>query len=198
MLVRHLPALPVMISVEVIFEVELLGGAQREAFLAPALAGLGVRQHQQTAALPRRPKRRHHSVTWSATWKPVSSAGNKTLPINPPCCETGAELIPREVLSCTARCRVPARKLTSSGRKRFEKETYSSARQQSTKPDVTSCNDLTGHWGHTRHGKTHTNTVDPRKHQSNFKQLLRPGKHLQSSKCLDCIHVEPIFKQKER
>lgn len=42
MLVRRLPALPVMIPVEVIFEVELLGGAQREAFLAPALAGLRV------------------------------------------------------------------------------------------------------------------------------------------------------------
>lgn len=155
MQVSHLPSLPVMISVEVIFEVELLGGAQRDAFLAPALAGLGVRQHQQVAAPPRRPERRHHSVTWSTTRTPVSSAGSKTLPINPQRCENGAELIPREVLSCTARCRVPARKLTSSGTKRLEKETYSSARQHSTNPDVASCSDLTGHWGHTNHGKTH-------------------------------------------
>lgn len=63
--------------------------------------------------------------------------------------------VPSDVLSCTARCSVPARKLTSSGRKRFEKETYSTARQHSTKPDVTSCNDLTGHWGHTNQRETH-------------------------------------------
>lgn len=63
--------------------------------------------------------------------------------------------VPSDVLSCTARCSVPARKLTSSGRKRFEKETYSTARQHSTKPDVTSCNDLTGHWGRTNQRETH-------------------------------------------
>lgn len=56
------------------------------------------------------------------------------------------ELIPREDLSCTARCKVPSKKLTSSGRKRFERETYSTARQHSTKPVVRFCNDLTGHW----------------------------------------------------
>ncbi|MEQ2183188.1 hypothetical protein GOODEAATRI_030147 [Goodea atripinnis] len=36
-------------------------------------------------------------------------------------------------------------KLMSSGRKRLENETYSTARQHSTKPEVKSCNDLTGH-----------------------------------------------------
>lgn len=194
MLVGRLPALPVMISVEVVFEVELLGGAQREAFLAPALAGLRVRQHQQTAALPRRPERRHHSVTWSTTWKPVSSAGNKTLPINLRCRETGVELIPREVLSCTARCRVPARKLTSSGRKRFEKETYSSARQHSTNPDVTSSNDLTGHWRQKSWKNTQTWLI----HENRVTSNSCYGLELLSFKCLDCIHGEPIFKQRKR
>lgn len=151
-----------VISVEVIFEVQVLGGRQWKAFLAPALAGLGVWQHQQITALSWKPKRRHHRVTCNTTSKPISSV----LPYE--CWQQNmpnraavvlwnmSELIPREVLSCTARCKVPARKLTSSGRKRFEKETYSTARQHSTKPDVTSCNDLTGHWGRTNHGQKYT------------------------------------------
>lgn len=141
--------LPMVISVEVIFEFQVLGGRQRKAFLAPALAGVGVWQHQQITALPRRPEGRHHSVTCNTKSKSDAAVSpyrcwhqnmhDKTVLWNM------SVQLPREVLSCTARCSVPARKLMSSGRKRFEKETYSTARQHSAKPDVTSCNDLTGH-----------------------------------------------------
>ena len=44
----------------------------------------------------------------------------------------------------------------SSGRKRLEKETYSNARQQRARPDVTSSRDVTGHCDIT--GDTHTHT----------------------------------------
>lgn len=60
--------------------------------------------------------------------------------------------VPVEVLSFTARCSTPKRKLMSSGQNLLEKEMYSTARQHSTRPDVTSSNDITGHWWH------HTNT----------------------------------------
>ena len=46
----------------------------------------------------------------------------------------------------------------SSGRKRFEKETYSNARPQRTRPDVTSSRDVTGHCDITGDTHTHTHT----------------------------------------
>lgn len=67
--VTFLANLPMVISVKVIFEFKVLGSRQWKAFLAPGLAGLGDRQHQQITALPRRPKGRHYSVTCNTTSK---------------------------------------------------------------------------------------------------------------------------------